>query len=58
MDAVDAFHKALPGVMDANAVTAHAPLSLLGAAMLWSGWSENIDLLHKPCLVVKAHSEG
>jgi hypothetical protein len=57
-DAVDAFQEALPDVMGANAVTADAPLSLLGAAMLWSGWSENIDLLHKPCLVIKADSEG
>jgi hypothetical protein len=57
-DAVDAFQKALPDVMGANAVTADAPLSLLGAAMLWSGWGENIDLLHKPCLVIKAHPDG
>jgi hypothetical protein len=52
--AVAAFRDALPDVTNANAVTAERPLSLLGAALLWSGWSEDSQLLHAPCLVIKA----
>lgn len=52
--AVAAFRRALPDPAEANAVTADRPLSLLGAALLWSGWSEELDLLHAPCLVIKA----
>jgi len=52
--AVTAFRAALPNPAAANAVTAERPLSLLGAALLWSGWSDNSELLHAPCLVVKA----
>ena len=52
--AVTAFWDALPDVTAANAVTAERPLSLLGAALLWSGWSNDLALLHAPCLVIKA----
>jgi uracil-DNA glycosylase len=52
--AVTAFLDALPELAAANAVTAERPLSLLGAAILWSGWSDDPDLLHAPCLVIKA----
>jgi hypothetical protein len=52
--AAAAFRSALPDVTGANAVTADRPLSLLGAALLWSGWSDDIALLHAPCLVIKA----
>ena len=52
--AVTAFRDALPHVIAANAVTADRPLSLLGAALLWSGWSDDLALLHAPCLVIKA----
>ena len=31
----------------------HAARSLIGAALLWSGWSEDVDLLRARCLVVK-----
>ncbi len=31
----------------------HAVRSLIGAAVLWSGWSEDLDLLWARCLVVK-----
>lgn len=31
----------------------HAVRSLIGAAVLWSGWSEDLDLLRARCLVVK-----
>jgi hypothetical protein len=52
--AVTAFRDSLPDVTIANAVTAERPLSLLGAALLWSGWSDDVELLHAPCLVIKA----
>jgi hypothetical protein len=52
--AVAAFCDALPDVSVANAVTAERPLSLLGATLLWSGWSDDTELLHAPCLVIKA----
>lgn len=52
--AVAAFREALPDPTAANAVTADRPLSLLGAALLWSGWSDDVGLLHAPCLVIKA----
>lgn len=48
------FRDALPDVWAANAVEADSPLSLIGAALLWSGWSSEQDLLHKPCLVIRA----
>ena len=31
----------------------HAARSLIGAAVLWAGWSEDLDLLRARCLVVK-----
>src|SRR5215218_1010569 len=46
--AVTAFRDALPDVTAANAVTADRPLSLLGTALLWSGWSDDLALLHAP----------
>lgn len=27
--------------------------SLIGGAILWSGWSSDLDLLHKPCIVIR-----
>jgi hypothetical protein len=52
--AVTAFRAALPDPTSANAVSAERPLSLLGAALLWSGWREDTELLRAPCLVIKA----
>jgi hypothetical protein len=40
--------------MSANAVTADRPFSLLGAALLWSGTTDDLDRLREPCLVIKA----
>jgi hypothetical protein len=51
--AVEAFRDALPEPMGANAVNAEHPLSVIGAALLWSGWSKDAALLHTPCLVIK-----
>ena len=52
--AVAAFRDRLPHPTARDRVTAERPLSLIGAALLWSGWSSDADLLHTPCLVVKA----
>jgi hypothetical protein len=52
--AVAAFRDALPDPTSANAVTAERPLSLLGAAIVWSDWSDDLELLRAPCLVIKA----
>ncbi len=52
--AVAAFRNALPNPRVSNAVDAERPLSLLGAALIWSGWSDELDFLHAPCLVIKA----
>jgi len=54
--AVATFRDCLPDPTARNAVTAERPLSLLGAALLWSGWSSDAGLLHTPCLVIKATS--
>lgn len=52
--AVERFSERLPRP-DAHAdVVADRPLSVVGAAMLWSGLSDDVALLHRPCLVVKA----
>ncbi len=53
MVAAQAFVDALPEPLAANAVHAERPLSLVGAALVWSGWSNDVDLLHTPCLVIK-----
>jgi hypothetical protein len=54
--AVTAFRDFLPDPRVMNAVSAERPLSLLGATLLWSGWSSDADLLRTPCLVIKAAS--
>jgi hypothetical protein len=52
--AVVSFRGSLPDPTASNAVAAERPLSLLGAALVWSGWSSDSDLLRTPCLVIKA----
>lgn len=52
--AVRCFCEALPDPRTANAVTAERPLSLVGTAAIWAGWSSDVSLLHDPCLVIKA----
>ena len=36
-----------------TAVTAEDPLSLLGCAVLWSGWSTDLSWLHRPLVVLR-----
>ena len=52
--AAKTFRYALPDPPGADAVEADEPLSLIGSALLWSGWSKELAMLHKPCLVIKA----
>jgi hypothetical protein len=50
------FRDSLPNPLTANAVEAQNPLSLVGTALLWSGWSRDVALLHEPRLLIKAGS--
>ena len=55
MAAVEAFQLALPDPERRSAVTSTPRVrSLVGAALLWAGWSTDIRLLHTPCLVIQA----
>lgn len=53
--AVEAFRRALPDptLKDALRPTRRTR-SLIGAALLWAGWSTKIRLLSKPCLVIRS----
>ena len=51
----EAFLASLPDPAAANAVVCTSPVySLVGAALLRSGWSEDTSLLRKACLVMRA----
>jgi len=52
--AIDAFVSALSESRRVSAVTAERPLSLIGAAAIWAGWSTDDDLLHASPLVIRA----
>lgn len=53
--AVDAFRRALPDPESRNALTpTPRTRSLIGAALLWAGWSNDLDLLTKPCVVIRS----
>jgi hypothetical protein len=52
--AVACFTAALPNPMSENAVRAERPLSLVAAAAVWAGWSDDLELLRRPSLVLKA----
>ena len=53
--AVAAFEAALPDPRDSNTVRCESPvISLIGAALIRSGWSQDQGLLEQPCLVVSA----
>lgn len=52
--AVRSFRQALPDLMQANAVQAERVQSLVGAALLRTGWSADPDVLHEPCLVIQS----
>ena len=53
--AVDAFKDALPDLRLKNAVIpTHRTRSLIGGAMLWSGWTQDLKTIAEPCIVIKA----
>ena len=55
MAAVKAFRRALCDPVPKSAVKPEfRTRSLIGAALLWAGWSTDIRLLHEPCLVIQA----
>ena len=51
--AVRAFVAALPNPPAANAIHEETVISILGTAMLRTGWSMDLNLLQSPCLVIK-----
>jgi hypothetical protein len=53
LKAVRAFDSALPDPSKANRVSCASAISLAGLALLWTGWSEDSTILHKPTLVLK-----
>ena len=48
------FFDAYPQIISANAVRNQTPYSLIGAALLRSGMSEDVNLLSQDCIVIKA----
>lgn len=52
--AVEAFRRALPDPRTASRITAERPLSLGGAAAMWSGWLDDPRALHAEILVIRA----
>ena len=42
-----------PNLQGVNAISAENPLSLIGAAAIWSGWVDDTSYLHKPVLVLR-----
>ena len=56
--AVDAFLQALPGLNRVNAIHEDEVHSLVGAALLRSGWTDDVRILAEPCVVVRAMPPG
>ena len=53
--AVNAFKDSLPDPRVMNAVTpTHRTRSLIGGALLWSGWTTDLEAIGEPCIVIKA----
>lgn len=52
--AVEAFLAALPDTRSASAISGERPLSLAGAAAVWSGWLNSSSALRTPTLVTRA----
>lgn len=52
--AAQAFWSVYPDISAANAVRAENPYSLVGAALLRAGLSDDLTLLSQPCIVIKA----
>ena len=52
--AIEHFKASLPNIETASAIDETNVLSLIGAAALRAGWSDDIGLLSEPCVVIKA----
>lgn len=53
--AIDAFNKSLPDPRSKNALTpTSSTRSLVGGALIWSGWTRDLKTLSEPCIVIKA----
>jgi hypothetical protein len=48
------FRAALPNPETSNAISEKSALSLIGACLVRTGWSKNVQILSEPCLVIKA----
>ena len=55
--AVNQFYRCLPNPEAHNAITCSNPRSLIGAALLQSGLTDDLSLLNKPCLVIHGPDE-
>lgn len=51
--ALSAFANALPHPEAANAATCSRPISLAGLALLWSGLSDDVSIIHRSSLVIR-----
>ena len=52
--AVDAFKDSLPDPNSKNALRpTHRTRSLIGGALLWSGWTTDLKIIGEPCIVIK-----
>jgi hypothetical protein len=51
--ALSAFLNALPHPEGANAVTCSRSISLAGLALLWSGLSDDLSIIHRSSLVIR-----
>jgi len=53
MAAVEAFVDALPDPTSMNAIEESDVISLVGMALLRTGWTRDVESLERPCLVIK-----
>jgi hypothetical protein len=53
-----AFRDALPDPASANSIREERVHSLIGGVLLSTGWSEDIELLSEPCIVIRAPSRS
>jgi hypothetical protein len=47
------FWSRYPDIIEANAITAEKPYSLVGAALLRAGLTDDLSVLSKPCVVIR-----
>jgi hypothetical protein len=51
--ALRAFEKSLDRMPDASRIGGEAPISLAGTLILWAGLSDDLKLLHSPCIALR-----